>query len=70
MMMSYNNERNLTSRQDTFKETTIERNFFLSPMTMQLETATMAAFISFSIRTGGMFSPPAVIINSLIRPVI
>ena len=42
----------------------------LSPITTAMETIGRAAVISFSINTGGMFSPPAVIISSLSLPVM
>jgi len=47
------------------------RNFFLSPMTVALETMSFSSYLMLSsIGTGGMFSPPAVIISSFSLPVI
>ena len=40
------------------------KNFLLSPITMILLIKGSSALILFSINTGGMFSPPAVIIIS------
>ena len=40
------------------------KNFLLSPITMILLIKGSSAFTVFSISTGGMFSPPAVIIIS------
>jgi hypothetical protein len=48
----------------TFNVRRIERNFFLSPMTIALLIQGSCAFTSSSIETGAMFSPPAVIISS------
>jgi len=53
-----------------FKATRQVKNFFISPISMTLEMKGRAALISFSIRIGGMFYPPAVIINYLARPVM
>ena len=46
-----------------------ERNLCLSPINTTLERQGRASFIAFSIGFGAMFSPPAVIINSFIRPI-
>mmetsp|Transcript_2433 Transcript_2433/g.5540 ORF Transcript_2433/g.5540 Transcript_2433/m.5540 type:complete len:375 (-) Transcript_2433:2658-3782(-) len=43
--------------------------FFLSPTIMQLEIAGQSFLMFSSIGTGATFSPPAVMINSLYRPV-
>jgi hypothetical protein len=39
-------------------------------MSIQFEIAEQAALTSFSMSTGGMFSPPAVMMSSLMRPVM
>jgi hypothetical protein len=59
-----------SSSTSTFKQRTTLKNLRLSPMTMQLPTAGMASFNCSSMRTGGTFSPPAVMMISLIRPVM
>ena len=47
------------------------RYFRWSPTTMTLLTTSGSILLMFSsINTGVMFSPPAVMINSLMRPVI
>uniref|UniRef100_A0A0K2V695 Uncharacterized protein n=1 Tax=Lepeophtheirus salmonis TaxID=72036 RepID=A0A0K2V695_LEPSM len=46
-----------------------DKNFFLSPITIALLRRGISILIISSIKTGGTFSPPAVIISSLIRPV-
>mmetsp|Transcript_49223 Transcript_49223/g.107332 ORF Transcript_49223/g.107332 Transcript_49223/m.107332 type:complete len:263 (+) Transcript_49223:794-1582(+) len=43
--------------------------FFLSPIIMQFETAGQSFLMFSSMGTGATFSPPAVMINSLYRPV-
>jgi len=48
----------------TFSVMRIERNLRLSPINMQLLTHGNSFFTLSSIDTGGIFSPPAVIINS------
>jgi len=48
----------------TFNVRRIERNFLLSPMTTALLMHGNWDFTSSSIKTGAMFSPPAVIISS------
>ena len=45
-----------------------DKNFFLSPTTTTFDRHGNLSLIAFSIGTGAMFSPPAVIINSLILP--
>ena len=52
----------------TFKVKKQERNFRLSPIKMQLEMHGNISFIFSSTGIGATFSPPAVIINSFIRP--
>ena len=42
-----------------------ERNFLLSPITMTLLIRGTSSLIASSIGTGGIFSPPAVIISSV-----
>lgn len=42
----------------------MDKNFFLSPITMALLTIGSSFFTASSIGTGGTFSPPAVIIKS------
>ena len=42
----------------------------LSPITMQFATDFISFLISFSIRTGAIFSPPPVMMSSLILPVM
>lgn len=54
----------------SFKQIRQLRYFLISPMTTTWDTMDNALTISFSIRTGGMFSPPAVTISSFILPVI
>ena len=49
----------------TLSEMSIERNFLLSPMSIQFETSGNASLTSFSMGTGATFSPPAVISNSV-----
>lgn len=44
----------------------IERNFLLSPMSMQLDICGSSAFTASSIGTGATFSPPAVMSSSAI----
>lgn len=46
------------------------RYFFMSPTTITFDMKGRVALISFSIRIGGIFSPPAVIISSFARPVM
>ena len=48
----------------------IDKNFFLSPMSIQLLTHGRCSLTVSSIGTGGIFSPPAVIINSVNVPKI
>ena len=48
----------------TFNVRRIERNFLLSPMSIALLMHGNWDFTSSSIKTGAMFSPPAVIISS------
>ena len=43
---------------------------FCSPTTMTLDRQGSAFLISFSIKTGGTFSPPAVIMSSFALPVM
>lgn len=43
----------------------MDKNFLLSPIKKALLTTGNTALTLFSINTGGMFSPPAVINNSL-----
>lgn len=44
--------------------------FLISPTSITLEMKGSAALISFYMRIGGIFSPPAVMINSFARPVM
>ena len=44
-------------------------NLRLSPIKMALEIQGKASLMLSSINVGAMFSPPAVIINSFIRPI-
>lgn len=53
------------SETPTFSVMSMERNFLLSPIKIQLDTQGRHSLTLSSIRTGGMFSPPAVIINSV-----
>ena len=46
------------------------RNLRLSPSSTALLTIGQCAFTWSSMRTGGTFSPPAVMMSSLMRPVI
>lgn len=48
----------------TFRDNSMDKNFLLSPIKKALLTTGNAALTLFSINTGGMFSPPAVINNS------
>lgn len=48
----------------TFSDNNMDKNFLLSPIKKALLTIGNSAFTLFSINTGGMFSPPAVINNS------
>ena len=52
----------------TLNERKQDRNFILSPRRITLERHGNSSLIAFSIAMGAMFSPPAVIISSLIRP--
>lgn len=54
----------------SFKVTIHVKYFLPSPTTIMLEMKGMKDLIWSSMRTGGIFSPPAVMINSLTRPVI
>lgn len=54
----------------SFKATKQVKNFFISPITITLEMNGNADLISFSIRIGGTFSPPAVMISSFALPVM
>lgn len=56
-------EQNLT--QPTLMVISIDRNFFWSPTSMQLLIHGSCSLTWLSIRVGEMFSPPAVINNSL-----
>lgn len=42
----------------------MDRNFLLSPISMALLISGRASLTASSVGTGGMFSPPAVMINS------
>ena len=46
----------------------IDKNFFLSPISIQLLTHGRCSLTVSSIGTGGIFSPPAVIISSVNVP--
>jgi hypothetical protein len=46
----------------------MERNLSLSPSSMALLTMDASAFTASSMGTGGMFSPPAVMISSEEEP--
>ena len=48
----------------TFSVRSMERNFFLSPTSIALLMIATSSLTESSIGTGGMFSPPAVIIIS------
>lgn len=54
----------LLRNRSTFNVRRIERNFLLSPMIIALLMHGNWDFTSSSIKTGAMFSPPAVIISS------
>lgn len=54
----------LLCTKSTFNVRRIERNFLLSPMSTALLMHGNWDFTSSSIKTGAMFSPPAVIISS------
>lgn len=45
----------------------IDRNFLLSPISMALLISGTASFTASSVGTGGMFSPPAVMISSKVK---
>lgn len=45
----------------------MERNFLLSPISMALLMSGMASLTASSMGTGGIFSPPAVMISSRIK---
>ena len=49
----------------TLSVTSIERNFLLSPISIQLLMRGHSFLMMSSIGMGGMFSPPAVMINSV-----
>lgn len=53
-----------------FKHIKHVKYFLLSPMMTVCENMGKTVFNTFSMRTGATFSPPAVINNYLIRPVI
>lgn len=53
-----------------FKANNIVKYFFPSPTTIQLFTKFICSLTWVSIKIGATFSPPAVINNSLILPVI
>lgn len=48
----------------TLMVSSMERNFLLSPISMALLISGTASFTASSMGTGGMFSPPAVMISS------
>lgn len=54
----------------SFKATKQLKNFFISPITITLEMKGRADLISFSIKIGGTFYPPAVIMSSFALPVM
>lgn len=49
----------------TLRVSSMERNLSLSPISMALLMMGTSAFRASSIGTGGMFSPPAVMISSV-----
>lgn len=51
-------------QQITFKVKSMDKNFFLSPISMALLMMGSSFFTASSMGTGGTFSPPAVMINS------
>ena len=51
----------------TLMVSSMDRNFLLSPISMALLISGTASFTASSIGTGGMFSPPAVMISSEIN---
>mmetsp|Transcript_28345 Transcript_28345/g.34526 ORF Transcript_28345/g.34526 Transcript_28345/m.34526 type:complete len:205 (+) Transcript_28345:239-853(+) len=59
-----------SSSTSTRRQRRMVKNLRLSPIAIQFDKAGMAALNWSSINTGGMFSPPAVIMSSLMRPVI
>lgn len=50
----------------TFRVMSMDRNFLLSPINIQLDTQGRHSFTVSSIGTGAIFSPPAVMISSVI----
>lgn len=48
----------------TLMVSSIDKNFLLSPMSMALLISGTASFTASSVGTGGMFSPPAVMMSS------
>lgn len=50
----------------TFRVMSMDRNFLLSPINIQLDTPGRHSFTVSSIGTGAIFSPPAVMISSVI----
>ena len=52
----------------TLNERKQDRNFILSPRRITFERHGNSSLIAFSIAIGAIFSPPAVIISSFIRP--
>lgn len=71
-MVNYNNHINIINNKYikgkitflTFNDNNIDKNFLLSPIKKALLITGSSALTLFSINTGGMFSPPAVINNS------
>lgn len=53
------------SPQHTFRVSSMDRNFLWSPISMALLMIGSSVFTASSMGTGGTFSPPAVMINSV-----
>ena len=60
--------RSLVSSKTTLNVSKQDMNFRFSPIKTTFEIQGNASLIAFSIGIGAMFSPPAVMINSLILP--
>ena len=69
VFVSSSEGKSVESSRTTLKVRNIVRNFFLSPIRIALEIHGSSFLTASSIGTGAMFSAPAVIKSSLIRPV-
>ena len=69
LVTKYKNQTFQYSQNITLIVSKHDRNFFLSPTTMALLMHGNIFLMVSSMMIGGTFSPPAVIISSLMRPV-